>query len=93
MTFGSAPDGPDEGTGGNRQLRRALAWYLAWSLVLLIVVGVGVVFVSGVIARNEALRDSERTARAISNSIVKPLSNQAFHDREPAAMSAPVSAP
>lgn len=88
MTLGSAADGPDEGRGGNRQLRRALLWYLAWSLVLLVAVGVGVILISGVIARNEALRDSERTARAIASSIVKPLATQAFHDREPAAMAA-----
>jgi signal transduction histidine kinase len=88
VSFGSAANGPDEGAGGNRQLRRALLWYLAWSLVVLVAVGVGVILVSGVIARNEALRDSERTARAIATSIVQPLANQAFHDREPRAMAA-----
>jgi signal transduction histidine kinase len=79
--------GPD-GTGGKTELRRALIWYLAWSVVLLVVVVVGVVFVSEAIARSEALRDSERTARAIATQIVKPLANQAFHDRDPAAMAA-----
>jgi signal transduction histidine kinase len=86
VSSGSATDGP--GAGGNRELRRALLWYLAWSMVVLVAVGLGVVLVSGVIARNEALRDSERTARAIANSIVRPLANQAFHDREPTAMTA-----
>jgi two-component system NarL family sensor kinase len=88
MSTGSGSLGPDPDASGNAAVRRALRWYLLWSLVALVVVGVGVVLISNLIARNEALRDSERQARAIADSIVKPLANQAFHDRDPGAMAA-----
>lgn len=86
MSEGSGAIGPD--AGGSGAVRRAVRWYLVWSLVALLVVGVGVVYVSSVIARNEALRDAERQARNIAESIVRPLANQAFHDRDPEAMAA-----
>ena len=85
----ATPAGATRGSGSsNLAVRRALKWYLLWSVVALAAVSLGVVLVSGVIVRNEALRDSQRTARAVADSIVAPLADQDFHDRDPAAMAA-----
>ena len=75
---------PDPTT--NQAVRRAVRLYILWSVVALAVIVAGVFFISNAIARNSALRDAERTARAIASSIVAPLATQAFHDRDPAAM-------
>lgn len=72
----------------NRAVRRALRWYLLWSLVVLVVVGLGVVLLSGVIARSNTFRDAERQARAVADTIVIPLATQAFHEQDPGAVSA-----
>jgi len=67
-------------------VRRALRWYLLWNLVALAGVVTGVVVLSWVLARNEALRDAEITARAVAESIVAPLADDDFHARDPVAM-------
>ena len=51
-------------------VRRALRWYLLWNTVAFVGVSVGVVVLSFVIARNEAVRDAEVTARAVARTIV-----------------------
>jgi two-component system NarL family sensor kinase len=60
-------------------VRRALAWYLSWSLAAILAVAVGSVLLSGVVARREALRDAEETARAVAEALVVPLADQGFH--------------
>jgi signal transduction histidine kinase len=55
---------------------------------VLAVVIVGVVLISGAIARAEAKRDAERTARAIASYIVTPLATKDFRDAEPQALQA-----
>ena len=66
--------------------RRAVLWYLAWSVVVLLVVSAGVVLYSGRLARHEALRDAENTARAVVTSIVQPLTGQEFLSQSPQAL-------
>ncbi len=87
MSFGSGTSGP-EATGSNRALRRALAWYIVFSLLVLAVVIFGVVVISGAIARSEATRDAERTARAIASYIVTPLATKEFREARPEALQA-----
>ena len=41
-----------------------MRWYLIWNVVALVGVSAGVVAISWVIARNEAVRDAEVTAQA-----------------------------
>ena len=84
---GSSPLRPvGEQTAPRDALRAALTWYLLWNLVALIVVLTAVVLFSGVIARQEALRDAERTARAVADALVVPLADEGFHARDPAAL-------
>ncbi|WP_353951231.1 histidine kinase [Knoellia sp. S7-12] len=70
----------------NDAVRRALRWYLVCNLVALTGVVTGVVLLSWVVARNEALRDAEVTARAVAETIVVPLADDDFHARDPAAL-------
>ena len=63
-----------------------MLWYLAWSVVVLLVVSAGVVLYSGRLARHEALRDAENTARAVVTSIVEPLTGQEFLSQSPQAL-------
>jgi signal transduction histidine kinase len=88
VSLGSDILGPESSAGSNRALRRALAWYILWSLVVLGVVIFGVVVISGAIARSEATRDAERTARAIASYIVTPLATKDFRAAEPGALAA-----
>jgi signal transduction histidine kinase len=44
------------------------------------------VIFSGVIVRQEALRDAEHTARAVADALVVPLADEGFHARDPAAL-------
>jgi len=67
-------------------VRRALRWYLLWNTVAFVGVSVGVVVLSFVIARNEAVRDAEVTARAVARTIVAPLADDEFHAKDPAAL-------
>jgi signal transduction histidine kinase len=66
--------------------RRAVLWYLAWSVVVLLVVSAGVVAFSARLARQEALRDAEDSARAVAASIVEPLTGQEFLSQSPDAL-------
>ncbi len=75
-----------EQTAPRDALRAALKWYLVWNLVALVVVVAAVVLFSGVIARHEALRDAEHTARAVADALVVPLADEGFHARDPAAL-------
>ena len=79
---------PDESRVENRAVRRAVRWYLFWSLLVLVLVGLSVILLSGVIVRGTTLRDAERTAKAVADTIVVPLATQAFHDQDPGAVSA-----
>lgn len=84
---GSGPSRPvGEQTAPRDALRAALTWYLLWNLVALVVVLAAVVLFSGVIVRQEALRDAEHTARAVSDALVVPLADEGFHARDPAAL-------
>jgi len=74
--------------GPNRALRRAVRWYLFGSVAALALVSIGVIVVSGLIVREELLRDSQRTAQAVARSIITPLANQALHDGDPEALAA-----
>ena len=67
-------------------MRQALRWYLLWNLVAFFGVVVAVVLVSWVVARNEALRDAEVTARAVARTIVAPLADDKFRAENPAAL-------
>ena len=67
-------------------VRRALRWYLLWNMVAFVGVSIGVVALSWVIARNEAVRDAEVTARAVARTIVAPLADDDFHGGDPAAL-------
>lgn len=71
-----------------RAMRHALAWYVAWSLIALLIISTGVVLYGSQLARDEALRDAERTARAVATGIVAPLAGTGFHARDPAAVEA-----
>lgn len=81
------PDGPppSRSTGA---VRRALRWYVAWSLVALIGVSAATVAVSGILARDEALADAQATAHAVAEHIVAPLGTEQFHDGDPEARAA-----
>jgi len=46
-------------------VRRALRWYLMWNVAVLAVVVAGVVVLSWVMARNEAVRGAEVTAHQL----------------------------
>lgn len=63
-----------------------MRWYLVWNVVALVGVSAGVVAISWVIARNEAVRDAEVTAQAVARTIVAPLATEEFHDKNPKAM-------
>jgi len=67
-------------------LRRALRWYLLWNSVAFVGVVVAVLVISWVVARNEALRDAEITARAVARTIVSPLANDEFRAENPQAL-------
>lgn len=75
-----------ERTADNEAVRRAITWYVVWSLAALLAVSLGVVAYGGVIARNEALRAAERTARAVASGLVVPLVDDRFHARSPQAI-------
>jgi two-component system NarL family sensor kinase len=68
-------------------VRRAFGAYLMYSVIALLVVSAGAVFLSGTLARHQAERDAERIARAVATGIVAPLTTPAFHDHDPEAMS------
>lgn len=79
--------GADRGlTAPGDAVRRALVWYLTWSVAAVIVVAVASVILSGVVARREALRDAEETARAVAHALVAPLADYSFHSRDPDAL-------
>jgi signal transduction histidine kinase len=67
-------------------LRGALRWYLVWNLVAVIAGVAGVIIFSGVLAREEALRDAQTTARAVAEAIVSPLADERFHAQDPEAL-------
>lgn len=75
-----------EGPAPRDAVRRALTWYVVWNAAALVVVVIGVVLFSGVIARKEAIRDAEHTARAVAEALVAPLADEGFHARDPAAL-------
>lgn len=70
----------------NRTVRRALGAYLIYSVIALLIVSAGAVFLSGSLARHQAERDAERIARAVATGIVAPLTTRAFRDNEPEAI-------
>ncbi len=78
--------GPTDRTPSNVAVRRALRWYLLWSLVALVLVSAGVVLLSSGIARNETMRDAEFTTRAVADTIVAPLLDDDFHAGDPVAV-------
>jgi signal transduction histidine kinase len=88
---GSDPPGLDVGAQAHAPrpdtVRRALRWYLLWNMVAFVGVAVGAVVLSWLVARNEAVRDAEVSARAIAHSIVAPLADDDFHAGNPAALS------
>lgn len=88
MSRAGADDGHPPTSGEGRAVRRALRWYLLWSLVVLVIVGVGVVLLSGVLVRSTTLRDATRTAQAIADTIVLPLATESFHEGNPSAVDA-----
>jgi signal transduction histidine kinase len=67
-------------------LRRALRWYLLWNLVAFVGVVIAVVVLSWAVARKEAVRDAEVTARAVAKTIVSPLADADFRAKDPAAV-------
>lgn len=67
-------------------VRRALRWYLLWNMVAVVGVAVGAVILSYLVARSEATRDAEVSARAIAHSIVAPLADDDFHAGRPEAL-------
>lgn len=75
-----------EMAGPRDAVRRALRWYLVWNLIALTGVVAGVVVLSWVLARSEALRDAEVMASAVARTIVGPLADDDFHARDPAAL-------
>ena len=77
---------PVEPAAPRYAVRGALRWYALWNLAVLAAVVTGVVLLSWVIARNEAVRDAEVTARAVAETIVAPLADADFHARNPAAL-------
>ncbi|MFW5471483.1 sensor histidine kinase [Knoellia sp. CPCC 206435] len=79
-------DGAATGPAPRETLKRALRWYLVWDLIALIGVVSGVVLLSWVVARNEALRDAEGIARAVAKALVAPLADDKFHAADPAAL-------
>ena len=88
MSGEGAEGGRPPTSGEGRAVRRALRWYLLWSLVVLVIVGVGVVLLSGVLVRSTTLRDAARTAKAIADTIVLPLATESFHDGNSSAVDA-----
>ncbi|MGA8046647.1 MAG: ATP-binding protein [Dermatophilaceae bacterium] len=85
------PDGGWDGTrvrltAPRHMVRQAVKRFLLWDLAVLAVVVTAVVLLSWAIARSEALRDAEVTARAVVETIVAPLADADFHARNPAAM-------
>ena len=67
-------------------LRQALRWYLVWNLVAFVSVVVAVIGVSWFVARHEALRNAEITARAVARTIVSPLADEDFRAQDPSAL-------
>lgn len=67
-------------------MRKAIAWYLAWSMLALAAVAAGAVVLSVSLARTEALRDAEKTARAVADAIVSPLANEGLHSGDSVAL-------
>jgi signal transduction histidine kinase len=67
-------------------LRRALRWYLLWNMVAFVGVVIAVVALSWAVARKEAVRDAEVTARAVAKTIVAPLADADFRAKDPAAV-------
>ena len=63
-----------------------MRWYLIWNVVALVGVSAGVVAISWVIARNEAVRDAEVTAQAVARTIVAPLATTSSTPRTPRRM-------
>ena len=70
----------------NSAVRSALRSYMIFSLIALVVVGAAAVLLSGTLARHQAERDAERTARAVALGVVAPLTTPGFRDRDPDAM-------
>lgn len=68
-------------------VRKAVLRFLAWSLVALVVVGVGTVFLSEHIARDEALRDARYRGASMAHSVTAPLVDAAVRDGDPTAVS------
>ena len=67
-------------------LRQAVRWYLLWNLVAFVGVVIAVAGVSWVVARNEALRNAEVTARTVARTIVSPLADGQLRSRDPQAL-------
>jgi signal transduction histidine kinase len=70
----------------NRAVRRALGAYMLYSLIALAVVSAAAVFFSSTLARHQAERDAERTARSLAMSVVAHLTTPGFRDHDPDAM-------
>lgn len=69
-------------------VRRAIIWYVVWSLIVLVLISLGVVLYGERLARTEALRDAERHAEAVATGLVAPLADEGFHARDPRALAA-----
>jgi signal transduction histidine kinase len=82
---GDAP-APTHRSAPRDTLRRALRWYLLWNSVAFVGVVVAVLLISWAVARNEALRSAEATARAVARTIVSPLADDQFRAENPAAL-------
>lgn len=70
----------------NSAVRSALRSYMLFSGIALVVVATAAVLLSSSLARHQAERDAERTARAVAVGVVAPLTTPGFRDRDPDAM-------
>ncbi len=75
-----------DATSARRIVRQALVRYAIGALAVLIVVSALAVWLSSILATQEALREAERTARAITEQIVAPLAGAPLERGDPTAL-------
>jgi signal transduction histidine kinase len=75
----------DTMSGSRSVVREAVIRFTAWSVVALVVLALGTLFIGGRIARDEALRDARIRGTGLARNIVAPLVNSAVRAHRPGA--------
>lgn len=78
--------GADDGGVVRSHVRRAVVRFVLFGLLALVIVASGTLLIAEKVVRGEVLRHAQRTTRDIADTLIAPVAEDAFRQRDPRAM-------